>query len=102
MKIITIFEVWMVSPNTEINGFKNINDGETRNFFFTDCNHPRNIWRIINTIFMTTFILLSAAIISKGNKNSLIEFFESFGEKNWCSEKQKLGITDKTFTDKQT
>ena len=33
MKIITIFEVWMVSPNTEINGFENSNDGETRNFF---------------------------------------------------------------------
>ena len=102
MKIITIFEVWMVSPNTEINGFKNINDGETRNFFFHRLQPSKEHLADNQYHFHDDFYIAKRGNNIKRNKNSLIEFFESFGEKNWCSEKQKLGITDKTFTDKQT
>ena len=80
MKIITIFEVWMVSPNTEINGFKNSNDGETRNFFHR--LQPSKEHLADNQYhFHDDFYIAQCGNNIKRNKNSLIEFFESFGEK---------------------
>ena len=72
--------------------------------FFTDCKlQPSKEHLADNQYhFHDDFYIAKRGNNIKRNKNSLIEFFESFGEKNWCSEKQKLGITDKTFTDKQT
>ena len=73
--------VWMVSPNTEINGFKNINDGETRNFFFHRLQPSKEHLADNQYHFHDDFYIAKRGNNIKRNKNSLIEFFESFGEK---------------------
>ena len=90
MKIITIFEVWMVSPNTEINGFKNINDGETRNFFFHRLQPSKEHLADNQYHFHDDFYIAKRGNNIKRNKNSLIEFFESFGEKTGALKNKNL------------